>query len=240
MTSSASGPDEPTNPEVIRVVLADDQALIRAGFRALIDATTDLTVVGEAEEGQAAIELLRSERADVVLMDIRMPGLDGLAATRAICADDDLAGVKVIVLTTFELDEYVIDAVQAGASGFLGKGVGPAELLDAIRSVAAGDALLSPKATRALLSRFAGSDSGSVQLDTAALDALTEREREMMAFAAHGLTNDEIADRAYVSPLTVKTHLNRAMTKLAVRDRAQLVVLAYRTGLVKADDTLDP
>jgi DNA-binding NarL/FixJ family response regulator len=240
MTSSAAGPDEPANPAVIRVVLADDQALIRAGFRALIDATTDLTVVGEAEEGEAAIELLRSERADVVLMDIRMPGLDGLAATRAICADDDLAGVKVIVLTTFELDEYVINAVQAGASGFLGKGVGPAELLDAIRSVAAGDALLSPKATRALLSRFAGSDSGAVQLDTAALDALTEREREMMALAAHGLTNDEIADRAYVSPLTVKTHLNRAMTKLAVRDRAQLVVLAYRTGLVKADDTLDP
>ena len=223
-------------PEQIRVVLADDQALIRAGFRALIDSASDLCVVGEAEDGQAAIDLLRSERADVVLMDVRMPGLDGLAATRAICEDDDLAGVKVIVLTTFELDEYVIQAVQAGASGFLGKGVAPAELLDAIRSVAAGDALLSPKATRALLARF--SDSGSVGFDAAALDALTEREREMMALAAHGLSNDDIAERAFLSPLTVKTHLNRAMMKLHVRDRAQLVVLAYQTGLVRPGDTL--
>ena len=220
----------------IRVVLADDQALIRAGFRALIDSAADLTVVGEAEDGASAIDLLRSTRADVVLMDIRMPGLDGLAATREICADPDLAGVKVIVLTTFELDEYVIQAVQAGASGFLGKGVGPAELLDAIRSVAAGDALLSPKATRALLARFSG--SSSVSLDAAALDALTEREREMMAFAAHGLSNDAIAERAFLSPLTVKTHLNRAMMKLDVRDRAQLVVLAYQTGLVRPGDAL--
>jgi len=220
----------------IRVVLADDQALIRAGFRALIDSASDLTVVGEAADGQAAIDLLRAERADVVLMDIRMPGLDGLAATREICADDDLAGVKVIVLTTFELDEYVVQAVQAGASGFLGKGVGPVELLDAIRAVAAGDALLSPKATRALLARF--SDTGMVGLDVGALDSLTEREREMTALAAHGLSNDEIAERAFLSPLTVKTHLNRAMMKLAVRDRAQLVVLAYRTGLVRPGDSL--
>lgn len=220
----------------IRVVLADDQALIRAGFRALIDSAPDLTVVGEAADGQAAIDLLRAERADVVLMDIRMPGLDGLAATREICADDDLAGVKVIVLTTFELDEYVVQAVQAGASGFLGKGVGPAELLDAIRSVAAGDALLSPKATRALLARF--SDTAMVGLDGSALEALTEREREMTALAAHGLTNDEIAERAFLSPLTVKTHLNRAMMKLGVRDRAQLVVLAYRSGLVRPGDAL--
>ena len=218
----------------IRVVLADDQALIRAGFRVLIDSAPDLAVVGEAEDGQAAIDLLRSERADVVLMDIRMPGLDGLAATREICADDDLAGVKVIVLTTFELDDYVIQAVQAGASGFLGKGVEPSELLDAIRSVAAGDALLSPKATRALLARFSG--TGAAPLDAATLDALTEREREMTALAAHGLSNDEIAERAFLSPLTVKTHINRAMMKLGVRDRAQLVVLAYQTGLVRPGD----
>lgn len=222
--------------DVIRIVLADDQALIRAGFRALIESAPDLTVVGEAEDGQAALDLLRSQRADVVLMDIRMPGLDGLAATRQICADDDLAGVKVIVLTTFELDEYVIQAVQAGASGFLGKGVGPGELLDAIRTVAAGEALLSPKATKALLARFAG--SATIGLDSAALDVLTEREREMMALAAHGLSNDAIAERAYLSPLTVKTHLNRAMMKLGVRDRAQLVVLAYQTGLVRPGDTL--
>lgn len=224
-------PDEP-----IRVVLADDQALIRAGFRALIDSAADLQVVGEAEDGQAAIDLLRSERADVVLMDIRMPGLDGLAATQAICADDDLAGVKVIVLTTFELDDYVIQAVQAGASGFLGKGVEPIELLDAIRAVASGDALLSPKATRALLERF--SDTGAVGLDAHALDPLTEREREMMALAAHGLSNDDIAERAFLSPLTVKTHLNRSMMKLHVRDRAQLVVIAYQAGLVRPGDTL--
>jgi DNA-binding NarL/FixJ family response regulator len=230
--------DAPTDEDTtaISVVLADDQALIRAGFRALIDSASDLTVVGEAEDGESAIELVRSTRADVVLMDIRMPGLDGLAATREICADDDLAGVKVIVLTTFELDEYVIQAVQAGASGFLSKGVGPVELLDAIRLVAAGDALLSPKATKALMARFAGSTSVGVESD--ALDVLTEREREMMAFAAHGLSNDDIAEQAYLSPLTVKTHLNRAMMKLNARDRAQLVVLAYQTGLVRAGDPL--
>jgi len=220
----------------IRVVLADDQALIRAGFKALIDSAADLTVVGEADDGQAAIDLLRSERADVVLMDIRMPGLDGLAATQAICADDDLAGVKVIVLTTFELDDYVIQAVQAGASGFLGKSVEPTELLDAIRAVAAGDALLSPKATRTLLERFG--DAPAAGLDATALDVLTDREREMMALAAHGLSNDDIAERAFLSPLTVKTHLNRAMMKLHVRDRAQLVVLAYQAGLVRPGDTL--
>lgn len=221
---------------VIRVILADDQALIRAGFKALIDSAPDLAVVGEAEDGQAAIDLLRAERADVVLMDIRMPGLDGLAATRIISQDDDLAGVKVIVLTTFELDEYVIRAVQAGASGFLGKGVEPTELLDAIRAVAAGDALLSPAATRALLATFAG--AGGAVSDLSALAELTDREREMMALAAHGLSNDDIAERAFLSPLTVKTHLNRAMMKLHVRDRAQLVVLAYQTGLVRPGDTL--
>lgn len=224
-----------TLPSPIRVVLADDQALIRAGFRALIDSAPDLQVVGEAQDGDAAIDLLRSERADVVLMDIRMPGTDGLAATRTICADDDLAGVRVIVLTTFELDDYVIQAVQAGASGFLGKGVEPAELLGAIRAVAAGDALLSPRATRALLARFDG--PGHATLDTSILDALTEREREMTALAALGLSNDEIAERAYLSPLTVKTHLNRAMMKVGARDRAQLVVLAYQSGLVRPGET---
>ena len=234
-----TGPDGKAPNEdhrAISVVLADDQALIRAGFRALIDSASDLTVVGEAEDGESAIELVRSTRPDVVLMDIRMPGLDGLAATREICADDDLAGVKVIVLTTFELDEYVIQAVQAGASGFLSKGVGPTELLDAIRLVAAGDALLSPKATKALMARFSGSHA--VGIDSDALDVLTVREREMMAFAAHGLSNDDIAERAYLSPLTVKTHLNRSMMKLNARDRAQLVVLAYQTGLVRPGDTL--
>lgn len=227
--------------EPIRVLLADDQALIRAGFKVLIDAAPDLAVVGEASDGLEAIELLRSTRADVVLMDIRMSGLDGLAATQQICADDDFAGVRVIVLTTFELDEYAVRAVQAGASGFLGKGVGPNDLLDAIRTVAAGDALLSPMATRAVIDRLASSlgAAGDVAEDahsSSALNDLTEREREMVALAALGLTNEEIARRAFLSPLTVKTHLNRAMNKTQCRDRAQLVVLAYQTGLVRRGD----
>lgn len=234
-TTDATTPTDST----IRVVLADDQALIRAGFKVLIDSSPDIEVVGEAEDGQAAVDLLRATRADVILMDIRMPGLDGLAATRMICDDDALAGVKVIVLTTFELDEYVVQAVQAGASGFLGKGVAPADLLDGIRLVASGEALLSPTATRALLSRFADAADAAVPFDAARLSDLTEREREMMGFAAHGLTNDEIAERAFLSPLTVKTHLNRAMMKLNVRDRAQLVVIAYQTGLVRPSDTLE-
>lgn len=224
-----SGPAD-TGAGLIRVVLADDQELIRAGFRVLVDSAPDLCVVGEASDGRSAIDLLRSERADVVLMDIRMPGLDGLTATREICSDDDLAGVKVIVLTTFELDDYVIRAVQAGASGFLGKGVSPNDLLDAIRIVAGGEALLSPSATKALIGRLAG--TVAVDLDPSALESLTEREREMTALAAHGLSNHEIAERAFLSPLTVKTHLNRAMMKVGARDRAQLVVVAYQTGLV--------
>jgi DNA-binding NarL/FixJ family response regulator len=222
----------------IRVVLADDQALIRSGFRVLIDSAEDLEVVGEAATGDDAIRLARSTRADVVLMDIRMPGTDGIAATRAITDDDDLAGVKVVVLTTFEIDAYVIEAVRAGASGFLGKSIEPADLLDAIRTVAGGDALLSPKATQALLAEFATAGPGpAIPADT--LADLTTREREMMTLAAHGLSNDQIAERLFLSPLTVKTHINRAMMKLAVRDRAQLVVLAYQSGLVRPGDRVD-
>jgi DNA-binding NarL/FixJ family response regulator len=221
----------------IRVVLADDQALIRSGFRVLIDSADDLEVVGEAGSGDDAVRLARSTRADVVLMDIRMPGMDGIAATRAITGDDDLAGVKVVVLTTFEIDAYVIEAVRAGASGFLSKSIEPADLLDAIRTVAGGDALLSPRATQALLAEFATTATPSIP--GGMLDALTTREREMMTLAAHGLSNDQIAERLFLSPLTVKTHINRAMMKLAVRDRAQLVVLAYQTGLVHPGDSID-
>ncbi|HEX5252227.1 MAG TPA: response regulator transcription factor [Gaiellales bacterium] len=222
----------------IRVVLADDQALIRSGFRMLIDSAEDLEVVGEASTGEQAVRLARSTRADVVLMDIRMPGMDGLAATRAITGDDDLAGVKVVVLTTFETDAYVVEAVRAGASGFVSKGIEPTDLLDAIRTVAGGEALLSPKATQALLAEFATAGTGTA-IPESVLDELTTREREMMALAAHGLSNDDIAKRLFLSPLTVKTHVNRAMMKLAVRDRAQLVALAYQTGLVRPNDSID-
>ena len=222
----------------IRVVLADDQALIRSGFRVLIDSAEDLEVVGEAATGDDAVRLASSTRADVVLMDIRMPGTDGIAATRAITDDDDLAGVKVVVLTTFEIDAYVIEAVRAGASGFLSKSIEPADLLDAIRTVAGGDALLSPKATQALLAEFATAGTGPA-IPADRLADLTTREREMMTLAAHGLSNDQIAERLFLSPLTVKTHINRAMMKLAVRDRAQLVVLAYQTGLVHPGDSID-
>ena len=222
----------------IRVVLADDQALIRSGFRVLIDSAEDLEVVGEAATGDDAVRLARSTRADVVLMDIRMPGTDGIAATRAITDDDDLAGVKVVVLTTFEIDAYVIEAVRAGASGFLSKSIEPADLLDAIRTVAGGDALLSPKATQALLAEFATAGTGPA-IPADRLADLTTREREMMTLAAHGLSNDQIAGRLFLSPLTVKTHINRAMMKLAVRDRAQLVVLAYQSGLVRPGDRID-
>jgi DNA-binding NarL/FixJ family response regulator len=222
----------------IRVVLADDQALIRSGFRVLIDSADDLEVVGEADTGEQAVRLARSTRADVVLMDIRMPGMDGIGATREITGDDDLAGVKVVVLTTFEIDAYVIEAVRAGASGFLSKSIEPADLLDAIRTVAGGDALLSPRATQALLAEFA-TTAVTPSIPDGTLDALTARERELMTLAAHGLSNDQIAERLFLSPLTVKTHINRAMMKLAVRDRAQLVVLAYQTGLVRPGDSID-
>ena len=222
----------------LRVLLADDQALIRAGFAALVRSASDMEVVGEAADGEEALALAGSERPDVVLMDIRMPGTDGISATALITGDPDLADVKVLVLTTFEDDDLVLAALRAGASGFLGKGVEPVELLDAIRVVAAGEALLSPKATKGLIDRMLAQPSdGAADLVGADLDVLTEREREVVALVAHGLTNDDIAARLYVSPLTAKTHVNRAMTKLGVRDRAQLVVLAYRTGLVRAGDT---
>jgi len=217
----------------IRVVLADDQALIRAGFRVLVDSAADLEVVGEAANGAQAVELLRSTRADVVVMDIRMPDVDGLEATRRISADENLAGVRVLILTTFELDEYVVEALRAGASGFLGKGVEPAELLQAIRTVAAGEALLSPRATWALIGRYLAHPSDGPVGAPEALTALTDREREVVALVAQGLTNDDIAQRLFLSPLTVKTHINRAMTKIGARDRAQLVVVAFQSGLVR-------
>jgi DNA-binding NarL/FixJ family response regulator len=216
----------------IRVLLADDQALIRAGFRVLIDAAPDLEVVGEAGDGREALNLLRSTRADVVLMDIRMPQMDGLEATRRIVADEDLAGVKVLILTTFEVDDHVVRAIRAGASGFLGKGLEPDELLAAIRAVVAGDAPLTPTATRLLIGKLR-SGGPVTEADVKRLSVLTQREREVVVLVGQGLTNDDIATRLFVSPLTVKTHVNRAMMKLHAHDRAQLVVIAYQTGLVR-------
>ena len=219
---------------MIRVLLADDQALIRAGFHVLIDAAGDLQVVGEATDGAQAVDLARRERADVVLMDIRMPGVDGLEATRRISADEDLAGVKVIILTTFESDEYVYQAIRAGASGFLVKDTEPADLIQAVRVVAGGDALLSPSVTRRLITDLATRPERRPSTDSSGrvLAGLTVREREVMGLVAEGLSNDEIAGRLFLSPLTSKTHVSRIMTKLDARDRAQLVVIAYESGLV--------
>ncbi|MBN2622177.1 MAG: response regulator transcription factor [Acidimicrobiales bacterium] len=216
---------------MIKVLLADDQALVRAGFRALLDAQDDVEVVGEAADGDEAAAMTRRLRPDVVLMDVRMPGTDGLAATRTIVGDDRLGDVRIVILTTFDLDEYVFEAIRAGASGFLVKDTEPVELLRAVRAVAAGDALLSPGVTRRLIGAFA--TRSREPLATPALDALTDREREVMVLVAEGLSNDEIAERLYVSPMTAKTHVSRAMTKLAARDRAQLVVFAYESGLVR-------
>ncbi len=222
----------------IRVLVVDDQALIRAGLRALIDSEEDLEVVGEAADGLEAVVMTRNCRADVILMDIRMPGLDGIEATRRITADQGLEGVRILILTTFELDENVLLALKAGASGFLGKGSAPGELLAAIRTVAAGDALLSPKATQTLIRQYLAHpdhDETSAEERLAVFAVLTSREREVVTMVAQGRTNDEIARHFFVSPVTVKTHLNRAMTKLNTRDRAQLVVLAFHTGLVRPD-----
>ncbi|MFF3610958.1 response regulator [Streptomyces sp. NPDC002580] len=221
----------------IRVVLADDQALLRSAFRVLVDSEPDMEVVGEASNGAEAVAVARDERADVVLMDIRMPGTDGLAATRLITADPGLAHVRVVMLTTFEVDEYVVQSLRAGASGFLGKGAEPDELLSAIRIAAGGEALLSPAATKGLIARFLaqgdGPDGGPGPVGSDRLGALTGREREVLVQVAGGHSNDDIAERLEVSPLTVKTHVNRAMAKLGARDRAQLVVIAYETGLVR-------
>ncbi|MEU0110127.1 response regulator transcription factor [Streptomyces sp. NPDC006251] len=220
----------------IRVLLADDQALLRGTFRLLIDAQPDMDVVAEASNGREAAQLARSERADVVVMDIRMPEVNGIEATRLIAQDEDLAGVKVLVLTTFEEDDLVIEALRAGASGFLGKGVEPAQLLEAVRLVAAGEALLSPAATKGLISRVLAQPSPGDLADATRLAALTPREREVLTLVGSGLANDEIAERLFVTPVTVKTHANRAMAKLGARDRAQLVVIAYETGLVRAGE----
>ncbi|MGW0422494.1 response regulator [Streptomyces sp. NPDC003015] len=216
---------------MIRVLLADDQSLVRAGFRALLDAQPDIEVAGEAPDGEEALRKVRELRPDVVLMDIRMPLLDGLAATRRITEDDALKDVKVVMLTTFELDEYVFEAIRSGASGFLVKDTEPEELLRAVRAVVDGDALLSPGVTRRLIAEFAARSKEPAA--EGALAQLTEREREVMALVGIGLSNEEIARRLVVSPLTAKTHVSRTMVKLGARDRAQLVVLAYESGLVR-------
>lgn len=214
----------------IRVLLADDQALVRAGFRALLDATEGIEVVGEAADGDEAVALTKELLPDVVLMDVRMPGTDGLAATARITADERVPS-RIIILTTFELDEYLFAALQAGASGFLVKDSEPVDLLRAVRVVAAGDALLSPSLTRRLLEEYANRARPGPAGPK--LDVLTAREREVVALAGSGLSNDEIAARLFLAPATAKTHASRAMVKLGVRDRAQLVVLAYETGLVR-------
>jgi DNA-binding NarL/FixJ family response regulator len=220
---------------VIRVVVADDQALVRAGFRVLLSSASDITVVGEAEDGAAAIRLARDVLPDVVLMDIRMPGQDGLAATREIVADVRLAAVRVIVLTTFAEDAYIFEAIRVGASGFLVKDIEPADLLQAVRVVHGGDALLSPVVTRRLIEEFAAraKPPNPGRALARLLELLTDREREVLALVAEGLSNDEIAARLVISPATAKTHVSRTMIKLAARDRAQLVVIGYESGLVR-------
>jgi DNA-binding NarL/FixJ family response regulator len=223
---------------MISVLLADDQALVRAGFRALLNAEPGIEVVAEAGDGLEAVRLAQQTRPDVVLMDIRMPGVDGLEATRRIVADPALTGTKVVILTTFELDEYVFEALRTGASGFLVKDTEPVELLRGVRAVAAGDALLSPSVTRRVIGEFAtpggrGRLSAPPEAAEQQLEQLTDREREVMVLVAEGLSNDEIAARLVISPATAKTHVSRAMVKLGARDRAQLVVYAYEAGLIR-------
>jgi len=215
---------------MIKVVLADDQSLVRAGFRALLDSEPDIEVVGEAGDGAHAVRLAGQLRPDVVLMDIRMPGMDGLAATKQIASDPDLSGVRIIVLTTFELDEYVAEALRVGAAGFLVKNTDPEELIRGVRVVAAGEGLLSPSVTRRVIEQFA---RNATPAEPRRLADLTDREREVVSLVGAGLSNDEIAARLVVSPATAKTHVSRAMVKLGARDRAQLVVFAYEAGLVR-------
>jgi DNA-binding NarL/FixJ family response regulator len=215
---------------MIRVVLADDQALVRAGFRALLDAQEDIEVVGEAGDGEEVARLAAELTPDVVLMDIRMPGVDGLSATRRIAADERLASVRVVILSTFGLDEYVFEAIRSGASGFLVKDTEPAELVHAVRVVAGGEALLSPSVTKQLIAEFASRAKEPQAVE--GLEELTHREREVLTLVAEGLSNEEIAGRLFVSPATAKTHVSRSMGKLRARDRAQLVVIAYESGLV--------
>jgi DNA-binding NarL/FixJ family response regulator len=219
---------------MIRVLLADDQGLIRAGFRVLLEAADDIEVIGEAVNGEQAIELARAGRPDVILMDIRMPGTDGLAATHVIATDGTLDGTKIVILTTFETDEYVYQALRAGASGFLVKDAEPEELIRAVRVVHRGEALLSPSVTRRLIASLASRVPAGQAARRAFPDLarLTEREREVLGLVARGLSNDEIAGQLFQSPLTTKTHVSRIITKLGVRDRAQLVVIAYESGLV--------
>ncbi len=217
---------------MIRVLVVDDQHLVRAGFQVLIDSAPDCEVVGEAENGLEAIALATEHRPDVVLMDIRMPELDGIEATRRIVADEANADTHVLVLTTFDLDEYVFEALRAGASGFLLKDTRPADLLEAVRIVAGGEALLSPQVTRRVIAEFATRPGSAAPGATEALAALTEREQEVLAQVGRGLSNTEIAEALFVSPATAKTHVSRVMTKLHARDRAQLVVIAYESGLV--------
>jgi DNA-binding NarL/FixJ family response regulator len=216
---------------VIRVLLADDQDLVRLGLRVLLDSEEDLVVVGDAADGLRAVQLARELRPDVVLMDIRMPGVDGIEATRRIVAAPDLEATRIVVLTTFEIDEYVFEALRVGASGFLIKDTKPAELLRAVRLVAAGDALLSPSVTRRVVREFAGRPTRTLRPHPR-LPALTDREREILVLVAEGLNNEEIAERLTISPATARTHVSRAITKLGARDRAQLVVFAYQSGLV--------
>ncbi|MFI6367737.1 response regulator [Nocardia sp. NPDC050630] len=220
----------------IRVLLADDQALIHAGYKMILDSEPDIEVVGEAVTGRDTVHLAHTTRADVVLMDIRMPDVDGIEGTRLIAADENLVGIRVLVLTTFENDDNVLLALRAGASGFLGKNAGPDELINAVRVVAAGDALLSPKATRGLITHVLDRPDASPPQGSEVLELLTDRERQVLVLVAHGLSNDEIATRLFVSPLTAKTHVNRTMTKLGARDRAQLVVTVYQNGLVRPGD----
>ncbi|OLE24807.1 MAG: DNA-binding response regulator [Actinobacteria bacterium 13_1_20CM_3_71_11] len=216
---------------MIRVLLADDQDLIRLGLRVLLENEDDLSVVGDATDGLRAVALARELRPDVVLMDIRMPGVDGIEATRRIVATPELEATRIIVLTTFEIDEYVFEALRVGASGFLIKDTKPAELLRAVRLVAAGDALLSPSVTRRVVREFAGSTRRAARPHPQ-LPALTDRERETVVLVAEGLSHEEIAERMLISPATARTHVSRAITKLGARDRAQLVVFAYQSGLV--------